>query len=94
MEGAKSDMLELESGTRQAGRVLYVGPTIRGVAIRNAVYTGIPEEAQRLQESLPLFPNLFIPIASYSRAMKMLRGHKGAIYAAYLEAARHYGNKQ
>ena len=42
--------------------VLYVGPTISGIAITGTVYTTIPEAAKAAKADAPMILNLFIPI--------------------------------
>ena len=45
--------------------VLYVGPTISGIAITGTVYTTIPEAAKAAKADAPMILNLFIPIREY-----------------------------
>lgn len=66
--------------------VMYVGPTIAGVAIQFTVYTEMPEGAKAAAESVPVIRNLFIPIEDYPKAHQMLRDGKGYIASAYKKA--------
>lgn len=66
--------------------VMYVGPTIPGIAAQNTVYTEMPAAAKTAAETLPDFNNLFIPVRDYPEANKMLREKKGYIYSAWKKA--------
>lgn len=65
--------------------VLYVGPTISGIAITGTVYTTIPEAAKA---DAPMILNLFIPIREYGEAERMIREKRGYVYSAYAEAQK------
>jgi len=68
--------------------VLYVGPTINGIAITGTVYSSIPEAAKAAREKTPMILNLFIPIREYGTAEQMIREKRGYIYSAYTEALK------
>lgn len=68
--------------------VLYVGPTISGIAITGTVYSSIPEAAKAAREKTPMILNLFIPIREYGTAEQMIREKRGYIYSAYTEALK------
>ena len=65
--------------------VLYVGPTISGIAITGTVYTTIPEAAKAAKADAPMILNLFIPIREYGEAERMIREKRGYVYSAYAE---------
>lgn len=67
-------------------KLMYVGPTIPGIAIQNVVYTEIPKTAAEVCEEVPEMRNLFIPILKYPAAEQMLRTRNGYIYSAYKKA--------
>lgn len=69
-------------------RVLYVGPTISGIAITGTVYTTIPEAAKAAKADAPMILNLFIPIREYGEAERMIREKRGYVYSAYTEAQK------
>ena len=71
----------------QAGR-MYVGPTVTGFAIQNAVYTQTPEGAREKIGEDPELGNLFIEITDYPKANRMIRERQGYIYSAYEKALR------
>jgi len=50
-------------------KIIYAGPTIPGVAIRNAVYEELPEALQTAIEALPYLNGLCVPIAVMPQAM-------------------------
>lgn len=67
-------------------RVMYVGPTVPGIGINNAVYTEMPADAKGVIKEYPEIGNLFIPIMHYPEANVMLREGRGYIYNAYQKA--------
>lgn len=67
--------------------VLYVGPTISGIAITGTVYTTIPEAAKAAKADAPMILNLFIPIREYGEAERMIREKRGYVYSAYAEGS-------
>lgn len=66
--------------------MMYVGPTIPGVAIQNTVYAGMPEALKEAQKDCPEFGNLYLPIMKCAMAEQMIRKKNGYIYAAYKKA--------
>lgn len=68
--------------------VLYVGPTINGIAITGTVYSSIPEAAKAAKADAPMILNLFIPIKEYGEAERMIREKRGYVYSAYAEAQK------
>ena len=73
--------------------IMYVGPSIPGVAVQNTVYTEIPEGAVEAIKSCPAIRNLFVEIRAYSKAEEMIRTRSGHIYAAF-ERAEKYGKER
>lgn len=69
--------------------IMYVGPSIPGVAIQNTVYTEIPAGALEAIKGRPIIRNLFVPIKDYSKAEEMIRTQSGHIYAAFEAAAKY-----
>ena len=67
-------------------KVVYVGPTIIGVATRNTVYSEIPESLRTAAEAAPYLTGLCVPIATLSDAMTQIRKRNGAIYTLYKKA--------
>lgn len=76
----------------KAEPLMYVGPTIRGMAIQNRVYTQIPETAKTAMADCPLLANLFVPVLRYPDVEKQLSEGKGSFYVAY-NAALSYRDK-
>lgn len=66
--------------------MMYVGPTIPGIAIQNVVYTEIPAGAKAAFEKIPEMRNLFLPVIEYPQADKMLREKKGYVFSAFNKA--------
>jgi len=68
-------------------KIVYVGPTIVGVANRNTVYDDTPPEAlQAAIQSAPFLGNLVVPISDLSNAMTQIRNRSGAVYTMYKKA--------
>ena len=72
--------------------LMYVGPTIRGVAIQNRVYTEIPEPAKAAITECPLLVNLFVQIQKYPIAERQISEGRGSLYVAF-DAALSYKEK-
>lgn len=71
---------------KEPENLMYVGPTIPGIAIQNTIYTKIPQAAAEACKKVPEMRNLFIPILKYPEAEQMLRTGKGYIFSAYKKA--------
>ena len=63
--------------------LMYVGPTIYGVATQNTVYTGMPPMVETARKSFPEIVHLFIPIADFYKAQTMIATGTGYIGQAY-----------
>ena len=77
--------------------LMYIGPTIPGVAIRNRVYAEIPESLTEAIGKIPEISNLLIPITDYPEAERMLSSGKGYAASAYKKVAttlKEGGNNQ
>lgn len=73
--------------------LLYVGPTIAGVAIQNTVYAEIPNGARAAFQECAQLRNLFVPVREYGTAEGMLRTRSGYIYSAFCKALE-YGKRK
>ena len=73
-------------------KVIYVGPTIIGVATRNTVYDGIPETIRAAAKNAPYLMGLCIPIDKLSDAMIQIRNRCGATYTLYKKALVYSAN--
>lgn len=67
-------------------KIVYVGPTIIGVATRNTVYDGIPASLQTAIQDAPYLGNLCVPVSGLADAMNQIRQKSGAIYTMYKKA--------
>lgn len=76
--------------------LMYVGPTIPGIAIQNTVYEPIPEAAREAAKGLPVFLDLFVPIRRYPDAERQIRDKTGRFYSAFIKAfaLKNKGGKQ
>lgn len=71
-------------------KVIYVGPSILGVATKNTVYEGLPDSLQAAIETAPFLSGLCIPLESLPEAMAQIRAKSGSFYTLYTKAL-HYG---
>ena len=77
-------MAKSKQDKKTAGTVVYVGPTIPGVANQNTFYTnGVPTPLAEAMEQNPSVGGLVIPLEQLPEAMKKLRGGYGHIYRLY-----------
>lgn len=77
-------MAKAKNSGQTAGTVVYVGPTVPGVANQNTFYTnGIPTPLAEAITKNPSMSGLVIPLDQMPDAMKKLRGGYGHIYRLY-----------
>jgi len=74
--------------------MVYVGPTINGVAVQYTVYNnGISAELKTAIEAMPVIGNLIVPITKLSSTMQNLSNHQGAMHIQF-EKAKQYKPKK
>lgn len=83
---AKAPAAEPKRKEAPKAPMMYVGPTIHGVAIQNTVYTKKPDALEEAQKECPEFGNLFLPIAHCAMAERMIRMKSGYVFEAYKKA--------
>lgn len=96
MSEAKTKATQAKA-TAKPETVVYVGPSILGVANHNTVYNnGLPQELQDAIEKEPAFKNLIIPISQLSAAGSDIANKRGAAYTFYEKAMqyKHESKKQ
>lgn len=77
-------MAKAQKTKQTAGTVVYVGPTVPGVANQNTFYSnGIPTPLTEAITKNPAMGGLVIPLDQLPDAMKKLRGGCGHIYRLY-----------
>lgn len=77
-------MAKVKKTEQTAGTVVYVGPTVPGVANQNTFYSnGIPTPLTEAIAKNPAMGGLVIPLDQLPDAMKKLRGGCGHIYRLY-----------
>lgn len=69
--------------------LMYIGPTIPGVATQNRVYDGIPEGLKEAINEVPEIGNLLIQIKDYPEAERMIHSGKGYAASAFKAAAEY-----
>jgi len=75
-------------------KTVYVGPTILGVAVRNTVYDGLPEELKKAAEALPYLAGLCIPFSGLGKALDQIQQQKGSSYRLFCMAQADSGKIQ
>ncbi len=72
----------------KAETLVYVGPSLIGVAMHNTFYTnGVTQALRDAAAAEPAFKNLIIPISKLAAAQADIDNRRGAIYAFYEKAA-------
>lgn len=67
--------------------VVYVGPTISGVASHNTVFNnGLPQSVQDAITKEPAFKNLLVPVSALAAATSDIANKRGATYVFYEKA--------
>ena len=87
-ESKKTEMPKIQES------MMYVGPTIAGMAIQNTVYTEKPEALKEAQKECPELGNLYLPIKQYATAERMIRTKTGYIHEAYKKALEYKEHKK
>lgn len=67
-------------------KIVYVGPTIPGVATRNTTYSEMPESLKEAAKAAPYLKGLCIPVNTLAVAMSQIRNREGAFYTLYNKA--------
>lgn len=67
-------------------KIVYVGPTIPGVATRNTTYSEMPESLKEAAKAAPYLKGLCIPVNTLAVAMSQIRNKEGAFYTLYNKA--------
>lgn len=73
-------------------KIIYVGPTIPGVATRNTVYSETPESLKAAAQAAPYLNGLCVPVSGLSDALAQIRHRKGAVYTLYQKALENSAN--
>ena len=65
-------------------QVMYMGPTIRGVAKSGAVFSGgIPKELEKLAAKKPIINNLIVPLSKIVQVKKDIATEGSVAAVAY-----------
>ena len=76
-------------------KIVYVGPTIPGVANKNTFYDDTPSDALLAAcDEAPFMASLIVPISGLAEALVQLRYENGAMYALYKKALEYFGAKE
>jgi hypothetical protein len=67
--------------------LVYVGPTIPGVATTNTIYNnGITKELEAAAQNEPAFNSLIISLSKLAEAKENIANRQGAVYEFYKKA--------
>lgn len=67
-------------------KVVYVGPSIVGVATRNTIYSRIPETIRTAAKEHPFLLSLCVPVGGLAGALRQIANRDGQIYTFYCKA--------
>lgn len=74
----------------QTETLVYVGPSILGVAYHNTVFNnGVPQELQTAMDEEPAFKNLLVPIGQLAAVGSDIANKRGAAYIFYEKALQY-----
>lgn len=74
----------------QTETLVYVGPSILGVAYHNTVFNnGVPQELQTAMNEEPAFKNLLVPIGQLAAVGSDIANKRGAAYIFYEKALQY-----
>lgn len=83
-DGKDIDVVKSITTVKPPEVMVYVGPTIRGVANWCQVFNnGLSNELQDVMEKNPAFKGLVVPISKLSIAVSEIEGRSGATYVLY-----------
>lgn len=72
--------------------LIYVGPTITGVAARNTVFDSVPPSIGAAAAEKPWLLDLCVPLSALPDAIEQIREKRGAIYNVYKKALEGAGH--
>lgn len=73
--------------TAKQETVVYVGPTVVGVASHNTVFNnGLPQNMQEAIAKEPAFKNLLVSVSALAAATSDIANKRGATYVFYEKA--------
>lgn len=79
--------IKKRTGAKKPEIMIYIGPTITGVAAHNTfLNNGITDSIRKAMDKEPAFKNLVIPAENLAAAASDLREKRGAIYEFYKKA--------
>ena len=67
-------------------KIVYVGPTILGVATRNTIYEQRPEALTAAIQRRPYLAGLCVPVSGLASAMQQISRQQGGVYTLYMRA--------
>lgn len=70
-------------------QVMYIGPTVRGVARHGDTFSGgVPDRLEKLAKAMPIIRDLIVPISGIVEAIKESNEEGAALAVAYDRALK------
>ncbi len=67
-------------------KIVYVGPTIIGVATRNTTYSAVPDALKEAAKTAPYLMGLCVPVTRLNVALSQIQKAEGSFYTLYQKA--------
>ena len=89
-EGA--DVKQSGKTVKQPADVMYMGPTIAGVARHSTVFKGgiLPQKAEECISIFPPMKRLFVPLKKMPDIVKELNKKKGVLWEVYMQVSKKF----
>ena len=95
-EEVKAEAPVKEMKQEQKENIVYLGPTITGVARHSEVFEDgvLPVKAQKSIAEFPMMERLFVKISEMSDAVKELRKEQSVLSTIYKQTANKYQTRR
>lgn len=67
-------------------KIVYVGPTIIGVATRNTTYSAVPDALKEAAKTAPYLMGLCVPVTRLNVALSQIQKAEGSFHTLYQKA--------
>lgn len=73
-----------KTADRQPGTVMYIGPTIKKVVVKNTIFNnGLPAALEEQKKKMPILGSLIVPVEQLVEARKNMNKSSSAIRTCY-----------
>lgn len=81
--------------TKKSGTVMYIGPSIKGVATRNTIFNnGLPKALEKAAEKMPILHSLLIPVEKLPEARRKMTERNSSIRTCYEQVLFNLSKKE